>query len=83
MRKVLDNAIGITNRNLKKKKQTQDSKDVLNKTLYAQNTQLKKKIKELEKDELYKEKYEEKCAEIEQLKKKLDEANRQNGLLDF
>lgn len=83
MRKVLDNAIGSVNRNLKKRKQNQDSKDVLNKTLYAENIQLKKKIKELEKDETYKDKYDEKCSEIENLKLKLEEANRQSGLLDF
>lgn len=83
MRKTLNAAIGATNTNCKKRKQSQDSKDILNKTLYVENTQLKKKINELNKNETYKQKYEDKCAEIENLKKKLDEANRQNGLLDF
>ena len=83
MRKTLNSAIGTTNAKCKKRKQSQDSKDILNKTLYAENTQLKKKLKELDRDETYKQKYEDKCAEIENLKKKLDEANKQNGLLDF
>lgn len=83
IRKVLDKAIKSSNPNRKKKKQAMDSKDVLNRTLYVENTQLKKKISELEKDAVYKERYLSKCEEVELLKKKLEEANRKNGLLDF
>ena len=83
MRKVLDDAIGITNRKLKKRIQSQDSKDALNKALYTQIRKMQKQIEQYQKEESYKEKYENERAKNESLKKKLDEANLQNGLLNF
>lgn len=83
MRKVLDDAIGITNRKLKKKQQTQDSKDSLNKVLYAKINSLEKQLEKYKKDELYKEKYEKERQTVELLKKELNEANLKNGELDF
>lgn len=83
MRKVLDDAIGIVNRKLKKKKQTQDSKDALNKVLYAKISNLEKQIAKYQKDESYKEKYEKERQTVELLKKELNEANLRNGELNF
>lgn len=83
VRKVLDDAIGITNRKLKKRMQSQDSKDALNKALYTQIKKMQKQIEQYQKEESYKEKYKNERAKNESLKKKLDEANLQNGLLNF
>lgn len=83
MRKVLDDAMGIVNRKLKKKKQTQDSKDALNKVLYAKISSLEKQLEKYQRDELYKEKYEKERQTVELLKKELNEANLKNGELDF
>lgn len=83
LRKVLDNAKGVVNRKLKKTKQNTDSRLALEKSLRAEIALLKKQIKVLETDESYKEKYEAKCAECDKLKKQLDTAVRDAGLLKF
>lgn len=41
MRQTLDTAIGIVNRKIKKRKQNQDSKEVLLKSMYTENDILK------------------------------------------
>lgn len=87
MRKTLETARGIVNRGIKKRKQNTDSRDVLERTLYADNDRLKKKIASLEKDveknNKYKAMYDEKCIECENLKKQVEEAYRASELLDF
>lgn len=83
LRQVLDNAKGVVNRKLKKTKQNTDSRLALEKALRAEIALLKKQISALESDESYKDKYEAKCAECEKLKKQLDTAVRDAGLLKF
>lgn len=87
MRKTLETARGIVNREIKKRKQNADSRDVLERTLHIDNARLKKKIEKLEKDiedyNKYKAMYEQKCIECENLKKQVEEAYQVKGLLNF
>ena len=87
MRKTLETARGIVNKEIKKRKQNDNSRDVLERTLYIDNARLKKKIESLKKDiednNKYKTMYEQKCIECENLKKQVEEAYRASELLDF
>lgn len=83
MRKALDEATGIVNRNIKKRKQNNDSHAVIEKALYTENTMLKRELESLKKSENYKELYHAKCDEVARLKKALDNANLENGVLNF
>lgn len=83
MRKALDEAIGIVNRKVKKRKQNSDSHAVIEKALYTENTIPKRKLASLEEFEKYKEMYHAKCDEVDELKKALENATLENGLLDF
>lgn len=58
----------------KKEEQTKDSKDVIIEALQTENEELKKKIRSLKQDELWKEKYENKKMEVEFLKRRLEQA---------
>ena len=71
MRTVLDDAKKIVNRNLKKKRQSPSSRDVLEKSLRCEIKLLKKRVAELEKNENYKEKYEQLKKENHILKERL------------
>ena len=83
LRKVLNTAKGIVNRNTKKTKQNNNSRDVLERSLYAENTKLKKEIAKLQEYKKYKDMYEEKCIEIEKLEMQLNEAYHSSGILNF
>lgn len=83
MRKALDTAKGIVNRRIKKRKQNDDSKEVIIRSLYAQNTILEGKITSMDEYKKYKDMYESKCGEVEKLKKQLDAAYRNSDLLNF
>lgn len=72
MRKTLDIAMGIVNRNLKKTKQNDNSKDVLNHALYVELNNLKRENAKLEDYKKYKDMYESKCEEVEELKNSLN-----------
>lgn len=61
-----------------KKIQTKDAKDTLILTLKSENVKLKRELKEKEKDESYKAKYEEALEEIKSLKKQLNSAYQSN-----
>lgn len=82
VRKILDDAMKITNRALKKRRMSENDKDTLNRVLYAENATLKKQIAELEKQMKYKEMYESKCEEVEKLKKQFN-AIKDSNLLNF
>lgn len=83
MRKTLDTAIGIVNRKIKKRKQNDNSKDVVIKSLYVKIASLEKEISSLHDFEKYKNLYEAKCEELDSLKKQLDNAYRTSDLLNF
>ncbi len=83
MRKALDTAIGIVNRKIKKRKQNDNSKDVVIKSLYVKIASLEKEITSLHGLEKYKNLYEAKCEEVEDLKKQLDNAYNTSGLMNF
>lgn len=83
MRKTLNTAIGIVNRNIKKRKQNDNSKDVIIKALQCKITSLNKEIASLNDLKKYKGLYEEKCQDVENLKKQLDNAYSENDVLDF
>lgn len=83
MRKTLDIAMGLVNRNLKKTKQNENSKDVLNHSLYVELTNLKKENAKLADYKKYKDMYEEKCEEVEKLKKQLEQAYNNNEMFNF
>ena len=83
LRKALDIAKGIVNRKTKKTKQNNNSRDVLEKSLYAENAKLKKEIAKLKENEKYKDMYDAKCCEVEELKKQLDAAYNASGLFNF
>lgn len=83
LRKALNTAKGIVNRNTKKTRQNNNSRDVLEKSLYAENTKLKKEIAKLQEYKKYKDMYEEKCIEIEKLEMQLNEAYQSSGILNF
>lgn len=61
-----------------KKIQSKDAKDTLILSLKAENTKLKRELKKLQKDESYKEKYEDALKTIESLKKQLNSAYQSN-----
>lgn len=83
LRNALDIAMGIVNRKIKKRKQNNNSKDVLIKSLYVKIASLENIIKKLQSLEKYKDLYEEKCKEVENLKNQLDNAYGTSGLMDF
>lgn len=83
MRKALDAEIRIVNRTVKKRNQNEDSHAVIEKALYTENAALKRKLVSLEESKKYKEMYHAKCNEVDKLKKALEAATHQNGLLDF
>lgn len=83
MAKVLYTAMGIDCGKIKKTKQNSNSKDVLIHTLTAENKKLKKQISKLNDCKKYKDMYEEKCEEVEKLKKQLEEAYRNSNIFDF
>lgn len=83
MRKTLDTAIGIVNKKIKKRKQNENSKDVIIKSLYAKISLLEKEIASLQGFKKYKDLYENKCEETESLKKQLDNSYHTSDLLNF
>lgn len=83
MRKTLDIAMGIVNRNLKKTKQNDNSKDVLNHALYVELNNLKRENAKLEDYKKYKDMYESKCEEVEELKKQLEQAYNNTEMFNF
>lgn len=83
MRMVLDNAKGIVNRNLKKKRQSPDSRVVLEKSLRAEIVILQRKISELEKAASYKEKYEALLIDYQALSTKLSDMLSSDSKFNF
>lgn len=83
MRVVLDNAKKIVNRNLKKKRQSPDSRSVLEKSLRAEIARLNKKVTELEEAASYKNKYEELLNEYDALNSKLSDVLENDSRFNF
>ena len=83
MRVVLDNAKKIVNRNLKKKRQSPDSRSVLEKSLRAEIARLNKKVTELEEAASYKNKYEELLNEYNALNSKLSDVLENDSRFNF
>lgn len=83
MRVVLDNAKKIVNRNLKKKRQSPDSRSVLEKSLRAEIARLNKNVTELEEAASYKSKYEELLNEYNTLNSKLSDVLENDSRFNF
>ncbi len=80
MRETLNVAMKIVNRIIKKRKQDDNSKEVLMRTLQIQVDALKKKNASLAEDAKYKDMYKEKCEEAKKLKEQLHAQLNQNFL---
>lgn len=83
MRKVLDDAKKVVNRNLKKQRQSPNSRDVLEKALRTEIKLLRKQISELEYNENYKEKYEKLKEENAVLNERLSKNLTDNSFFNF
>lgn len=83
MRKLLDTAIGIVNRKIKKRQQNENSKDVIIKSLQIKIAALEKENHTLSDCTKYKTMYESKCDEVEKLKNQLNQKYIESGILNF